>query len=62
MGREEDGGGMYNVNSSPLTDLGGNSSWDITGVPNATNGLDIGAYEYQGTAGVYGVIGASSCN
>jgi predicted outer membrane repeat protein len=45
-----------------LTDQAGNSRVDITGVTNAVNGLDIGAFEYQGKAGTYTCISAFDCS
>lgn len=35
-----------------LTDQADNSRWDMSNVPNQVDGLDIGAFEYQGTAGM----------
>ncbi len=36
----------------PLVDLFGNPRWDIAGFGSDPQGLDMGAYEFQGTAGV----------
>jgi len=44
-----------------LTDINGNSRWDIASVPNATNGVDIGAFEYQGSAEIGTSILAFQC-
>jgi len=41
-----------------LTDGAGNGRWDMANVPNVASGVDIGAFEYQGTAGVDTPIGA----
>lgn len=45
-----------------LTDQAGNSRLDIASVTNAVNGLDIGAFEYQGKAGTYTCISAFNCS
>jgi len=44
-----------------LTDLEGNGRWDIASVANAVNGLDIGAFEYQGTASTDALISSFFC-
>ena len=45
------------------TDILGNPRWDIASVPNArgSSAVDIGAYEYQGTAGTDGMITNVAC-
>jgi hypothetical protein len=45
-----------------LTDQAGNSRLDIAGIPNTVNGLDIGAFEYQGAAGSNICISAFDCS
>ena len=45
-----------------LADLEGHRRWDIASVPNAIDGLDIGAFEYQGTPGVDTLIGSFGCS
>jgi len=44
-----------------LADQAGNSRWDIESMPNTSNALDIGALEYQGTAGVDAFVTAFVC-
>lgn len=44
-----------------LTDLAGNGRWDLASVANAVNAVDIGAFEYQGAAGVDSLITAFDC-
>jgi len=43
------------------TDQAGNGRWDIGAAPNVVDGLDIGAFEYQGTAGIDIPIGSFEC-
>jgi len=45
-----------------LTDQAGNRRWDIASVTNVINGLDIGAFEYQGAEGIDGKISTFTCN
>ena len=45
-----------------FTDRYGRSRWDIASVPNTVNGLDIGAFEYQGTPGIDTMISNFGCN
>jgi len=49
--------------SVATTDILGNPRWDIASVPNAagSNAVDMGAYEYQGTAGTDGIITNVAC-
>jgi hypothetical protein len=46
------------------TDILGNARWDISSVTNASggNGVDIGAYEYQGNARMDAVISTLACD
>ena len=44
-----------------LSDRAGNSRWDMASVPNTSNALDLGAFEYQGTAEVDTRVTAFSC-
>jgi len=44
-----------------LTDVAGDQRWDIASVANAVDGLDLGAFEYQGTAGVDAIVFAVGC-
>jgi hypothetical protein len=44
-----------------LTDASGNPRWDIASVPNTVDGLDLGAFEYQGTAGTDTRIATFAC-
>jgi hypothetical protein len=44
-----------------LKDLEGNPRWDIASVADVVSGMDIGAFEYQGTPGVDTLVGAFSC-
>ena len=45
------------------TDILGRPRWDIASVANATggNGVDMGAYEYQGAAGTDAIITSFAC-
>jgi hypothetical protein len=45
----------------PLVDLFGNPRWDIAGFGSDPQGLDMGAYEFQGTAGVDTLVSAFVC-
>jgi hypothetical protein len=49
--------------SVKTTDILGNPRWDIASVANATggNGVDMGAYEYQGAPGTDTIVTSSSC-
>jgi hypothetical protein len=49
------------ANNVTLTDLEGNSRWDIALLPDAVHWLDMGALEYQGTTGVDTVVSAFNC-
>jgi hypothetical protein len=44
-----------------MTDLEGHSRWDIAGTADTGSGLDLGAYEYQGTSGTDTLIAAFTC-
>ena len=47
----------------PATDMEGKPRWDMAAVTNAagTKGVDIGAFEYQGTAGIDTPLTAATC-
>ena len=44
-----------------LTDQPGNPRWDIADVADAVDGLDVGAFEYQGTAEIDTLVSAFDC-
>jgi predicted outer membrane repeat protein len=44
-----------------LTDAAGEERWDMAGAANVVSGFDLGAFEYQGVAGVDTTISAQSC-
>jgi len=44
-----------------LSDLEGNARWDISSIPNVTGGIDIGAFEFQGTPELDSALRALTC-